>query len=90
MKTYLYPENLKATAKLWLWSIRDFVILSIALLISIIILSQTGFILPIAIVLCFAFMTIRLTETTILDYLIYAFKFFILDQQQYIWKEGEY
>ena len=27
MKTYLYPQNLKARANLWLWSLRDFVIL---------------------------------------------------------------
>lgn len=24
MTTYLYPQNLKATANLWLWSLRDF------------------------------------------------------------------
>lgn len=24
MKTYIYPQNLKATSRLWLWSIRDF------------------------------------------------------------------
>ena len=35
MKTYLYPQNLKATANLWLWSLRDFAILCVALLVSI-------------------------------------------------------
>ena len=34
MKTYLYPQNLKARANLWLWSLRDFVILCAAVLIS--------------------------------------------------------
>ena len=24
MTTYLYPQNLKATANLWLWSLKDF------------------------------------------------------------------
>ena len=24
MKLYIYPQNLKATANLWLWSLRDF------------------------------------------------------------------
>ena len=33
MTTYLYPQNLKATANLWLWSFRDFAIMSIALFI---------------------------------------------------------
>lgn len=27
MTQYIYPQNLKATANLWLWSLRDFVIL---------------------------------------------------------------
>ena len=25
MKTYIYPENLRATVKLWFWNVRDFV-----------------------------------------------------------------
>ncbi len=24
MKTYIYPQNLKAASRLWLWSIKDF------------------------------------------------------------------
>ena len=30
MTQYLYPQNLKATANLWLWGLRDFCILGIA------------------------------------------------------------
>lgn len=26
MKTYIYPENLKANVKLWFWNVRDFII----------------------------------------------------------------
>ena len=33
MTTYLYPKNLKATANLWLWSLRDFAIICIALFV---------------------------------------------------------
>ena len=32
MTQYLYPQNLKATANLWLWGLRDFCILGIAAL----------------------------------------------------------
>ena len=39
MTNYLYPQNLKATANLWLWSLKDFVILGISALLSIVILS---------------------------------------------------
>lgn len=64
MTTYLYPQNLKATANLWLWSLRDFAIMSIALLLS-----------------------IRLEDTTILDFIRYAVKYFISTQQIYFWAE---
>ena len=38
MTQYLYPQNLKATANLWLWGLRDFVILGVAALLSIVLL----------------------------------------------------
>ena len=34
MTQYLYPQNLKATANLWLWSLRDFVIFCTAVLVG--------------------------------------------------------
>ena len=42
MTQYLYPQNLKATANLWLWSLRDFAILCIAVLLSALALVQLG------------------------------------------------
>ena len=41
--------------------------------------------LPIAIVGCYAFMTIRLQDTSIFDFIQYACAFFIFHQQFYIW-----
>ena len=32
MKTYIYPQNLKAASRLWLWSIKDFLIICIRLI----------------------------------------------------------
>ena len=46
MKTYLYPQNLKARANLWLWSLRDFVILCAAVLVSAVIFLNSGIALP--------------------------------------------
>ena len=46
MTQYLYPQNLKATANLWLWSLKDFMIMGIAALLSIILLVNTGFPIP--------------------------------------------
>lgn len=86
MTRYLYPQNLKATANLWLWSLKDFCILGIAALLSIVILVNTRFLVPAVITLCYGFLTIRLDETTILDFIRYAVKFFISTQQYFEWR----
>lgn len=86
MKTYLYPQNLKATANLWLWSLRDFVILSIAVLISAAIFINSGVLLPAALSLCFGFLTIRKDDITVVDFLDYAARFFLTGQQYYEWR----
>lgn len=87
MTTYLYPQNLKATANLWLWSLRDFAIMSIAMLLSVLILAQVQIFTPLVFTLLFGFLTIRLEETTILDFIRYAVKYFISTQQTYLWAE---
>ena len=86
MTQYLYPQNLKATANLWLWSLKDFMILGVAALLSIIILVNTGFAIPAAAPLCFGFLTIRMDETTILDFIKYAVRYFISTQQYFEWR----
>ena len=86
MTTYLYPQNLKATANLWLWSLRDFVILCVAALLSVLALVQLHFMVPAAATLCFGFLTIRMEETTVLDLLKYAVRYFICSQQIYDWR----
>ncbi len=86
MTQYLYPQNLKATANLWLWSLRDFVIMGIAALLAIVIWVQFGLVLPTALVLCYGFLTIRLEETTVIDYLKFAVRFLFATQQYYEWR----
>ena len=87
MKTYLYPQNLKATANIWLWSLKDFVILAVAALISVLILVNTFFFVPVVLVLIYAFMTIRLEDITVMDFLRYAIKFFITTGQYFEWRQ---
>ena len=86
MTTYLYPQNLKATANLWLWGLRDFAILCVAALLSVLALVQLYFMVPAAVTLCFAFLTIRMDDTTVLDFLRYAASYFISSQQNYDWR----
>lgn len=86
MTRYLYPQNLKATANLWLWSLKDFCILGIAALLSIVILVNTRFLIPAVLTLCYGFLTIRFDDTTVLDYIKYAVRFFITTQQYFEWR----
>lgn len=58
-----------------------------SLLLSILILAQTRIIVPLAVTLCFGFLSIRLEDTTILDFIRYAVKYFISTQQIYFWAE---
>ena len=86
MTQYLYPQNLKATANLWLWGLRDFVILDVAALLSIVLLVRLRMAVPLALTLCFGFLTIRLEDSTVLNFLMHAVRFFLSTQQYFEWK----
>ena len=86
MKQYLYPQNLKATANLWLWSLKDFAILGVSALLSVVILVQLRFFVPAAVTMCFGFLTIRMDDATVLDFIRYAERYFISTQQYYEWR----
>ena len=83
MTQYIYPQNLKAKANLWLWGLRDFVILSVAVLISVVLAVHSKMLLPGAISMAYGVLTIRADDTTVLDYLGYAVRYFITTQQSY-------
>ena len=83
---YMYPDNLKAKATLWLWELRDIGIIGVGLLISVFALSQLGIMVPIVITAVYAFLAIRFEDTSIMDFIRYACAFFILKQQMYEWR----
>ncbi len=84
---FIYPDNLKAKAKLWLWELRDVGIIGAAALLAVFILAQSG---SFALLICaaiYAFLTIRLEDRSILDFLHYAALFLFLRQQYFVWEE---
>jgi hypothetical protein len=83
---YLYPDNLKAKATLWLWELRDIGIIGVGLLISVFALAQLRFLPPIVLTALYAFLSIRFEDTSILDFIRYATAFFIGRQQLYQWR----
>ena len=84
---YIYPDNLKAKPKLWLWELRDVAIIGIGLLLSVLALTQGGGMLPLVLTILFAFLSIRMEGASILDFLRCAICFLFLHQQYYEWRE---
>ena len=82
---YIYPDNLKSKATLWLWQLRDIGIIGVGLLISVFALVQLWLLPPIVITALYAFLTIRFDDTSILDFIKYACAFFLTKQQTYEW-----
>lgn len=89
MYTYIYPDNLKSRALLWLWQLRDISIIGVGLLLSVFALVQLKFLPPLVITVLYAFLTIRFDDTSILDFIRYAGAFFLTKQQIYEWGYGE-
>lgn len=83
---FIYPQNMKAKANMWLWSLKDFAIIGIGVLLSAVFLIYLHKLLLVGIVAVYAFMTIRLDETTVMDYIRYAFRYFITTQQYFEWR----
>lgn len=85
-KQFIYPQNMRASATLWLWSLRDFAVIVIAALFSALVLATTKILIPAVLTAVFAFLSIRSDETTVLDFIKYAVKYFISTQQYYEWR----
>ena len=82
---YIYPDNLKSKATLWIWQLRDIGIIGVCALVSILALTQANFFPPIVVTAVYAFLTIRFEDTSILDFLCYAGAFFF-QQQFFEWR----
>ena len=86
---YLYPQNLKSQAKLWLWNLRDLIIIGTALLLSVLAIAQLKLVLPLALTLGYAFLSIRFEDNTVLDFIRRGIRFFLTSQQYYEWKSSD-
>lgn len=82
---YMYPDNLKGKPTLWLWYLTDIGVIGVGAIFSVMAITQANFYLPVALVACYAFMTIRFQDTSIFDFIKYACAFFIFSQQYYHW-----
>ena len=79
---------MRTQAKLWFWNLKDVIILAIALTISVVSWAKLGFILPAALTLGYAFLSIRMDEYSVLDFIRRAWRYFVSTQQYYEWQES--
>ncbi len=83
---YIYPDNLKQKATMWLWRLSDLSAIGIAGIISILLLTQLRFFPPIVFTSVYAFLTIQFDGASVKDFLRYAVNFFVAKQQFYVWE----
>lgn len=83
---FIYPENLRAKPMLWLWELRDIGIIGASFLLSVLALSQGIGMIPLVVTVLYAFLSIRLDGSSILDFLRRAACFLFLQQQRYDWR----
>ena len=76
---------MRASATLWLWSLKDFAIIVVGALFSAMVLATTRILIPAVLTAAFAFLSICNDETTILDFIKYAVRYFISTQQYFEW-----
>lgn len=79
---------MRTQTKLWLWSLKDIIILGIALTISVVSWAKLGFVIPAVLTAVYAILTMRMDENSILDYIKCAWRYFISTQQYFEWRES--
>ncbi len=74
-KMFIYPENLKAKPMLWLWLLRDIGVIGIGALLSVLALTQGLGMGLLVVTALYAFLTIQVDGSSILDFLRRAARF---------------
>jgi hypothetical protein len=87
---YIYPDNLKQKATMWLWRLSDLSAIGIAGLISILLLTQLRFFPPVVFTAVYAFLTIQFDGASVKDFLRYAVNYFIAKPQFYVWEADDH
>ena len=84
---FIYPENLKAKPKLWLWELRDIAVIGIGALLSVLALTQGAGMFLLVLTVLYAFLSIRTDGASILDFLRCAARFLFLQPQYCEWRQ---
>ncbi len=85
MKEYIYPKNLKMSASLLLWQLRDAVVLFCAALFGLILFGTLKTVIPLVVAAVYGVLTIDLGGGRIYDYIKLSVRFFG-GQRIYFWR----
>ena len=83
---YIYPDNLKANANTENKIMIPTMAKSFKLHSHMVAFAYAGVWFPLVIAGAYAFLTIQVEDTTIMDFIRYACAYFFMDQQQYEWR----
>ena len=83
---YIYPDNLKSKATMWLWELKDIGVLAIGFILSVIALVQINFIIPLLVTATYGFLAIRFDDISIKQFIVNGWRYFIGVRQTYEWR----
>ncbi len=83
---HYYPENLRSQAVIWAWKIRDLCVAAALVILGALAMAGTGFSLLLIIGIAYAVLTVQAEDVTVVDFVIYACRFFFAEQQEFEWR----
>lgn len=86
--TYIYPDNLKAKATLWLWALRDVGVLAVSGLLSAFAMLRLGWTAPAICTVVYGFLAIQVEGYSVLDFCCRCAAFLFLVPQAYRWRDS--
>lgn len=86
---FIFPTNLKAKPKMWLWELRSLAVIGVGLILSVLALAKGLSGLPLILTALYAFLSIKVEDTSVLDFLRFAADFLFLKQQYYDWRQSQ-
>ena len=87
---YIYPHNLKERPMIWLWRIKDALIFGIGVLLSVVILINFNWMLPLVLSMIYAILAIRIDDYSIASFLGNAINYFLISPQEYDWQHNHH
>lgn len=82
---YIYPDHLNSKATLWVWTLRDIIIIGILLLLGVLAFAVSRSLVFLIAGFLYMILTIRVEDNSILGFLQYAGNYFLFGQQKYLW-----